>query len=158
MMRPSTEPTALRFRHLIPVLTIVMILGVGCTAPNVAGNDPEGTPSTVDAIGTDSTGTLYTPEEQAIVDRLRDADVPTIKDYIRSVLHEDMPPDFELPAALKEAGSAQAAELVFARRYPEFYGKQGPDFIRAIAASPIRYRQLIRETRAVRKFYQRSNN
>ena len=109
-------------------------------------------------MATDSTHKVYSPEDQALIDRLKDADVPTIKAFVQSVLHEDMPPDFELPEVMKTAGSAQAAELLFAERYPEFYGKQGPDYLRAAAAHPIRYRQLIRETRAVRKYYQKSNN
>jgi hypothetical protein len=100
----------------------------------------------------------YTAEEQALIDRMKNADIPTIKAYVRSVLNEEVPAGFELPEVMKQAGDSDQAERVFAQRYPEFYGKQGPDYLRAVAASPVRYRQLILETRAVRQFYQKSNN
>ncbi|MBL0126471.1 MAG: hypothetical protein IPP83_03220 [Flavobacteriales bacterium] len=111
-----------------------------------------------DALGAGSDTLALSEADRALIARLKGADIPTIKAYIRSVLDEDLPKDFVLPEIMKTAGSAQEAELIFKVRYPEFYGKQGREYLRAAADHPIRYRQLIRETRLVRQFYQKSNN
>ena len=100
----------------------------------------------------------YTAEEKALIERMRRADVDALKAFVQQVLDEEVPADYPLPEVLKTAGSPQAAELRFQERYPEFYGTQGVNYLRAVAQSPVRYRQMIHETRAVRRFYQKSNN
>ncbi|MBK7384822.1 MAG: hypothetical protein IPI81_16040 [Flavobacteriales bacterium] len=110
------------------------------------------------ALGAGYDTLILSDADRALIARLKGADILTTKAYIRSVLHEDLPKDFVLPEIMKTAGSAQEAELIFKVRYPEFYGKQGREYLRAAADHPIRYRQLIRETRLVRQFYQKSNN
>ena len=100
----------------------------------------------------------YTAEDKALIERMRRADVDALKAFVQQVLDEEVPADYPLPEVLKTAGSPQAAELRFQERYPEFYGTQGATYLRAVAQSPVRYRQMIHETRAVRRFYQKSNN
>lgn len=96
---------------------------------------------------------VYSPEDQRLMERMRDADVGQIKAYMREVLALPLPPDHVLPAEIANAGSPQKAQEVLDALYPEFVGKEGPSFFQAIAAEPVRYREMILETRALRLHY-----
>lgn len=101
-------------------------------------------------LGTDA----RTAEDIALTERMRDASVPEIKAFIREVLDEPLPEGYEIPQYIIDAGDPDAATAAVGARFPEFFGKEGPEYIRSVAEHPVRYRQLIRESRALRKQYQ----
>ncbi len=91
--------------------------------------------------------------EQALRERLAKADIPEIKAFIREVLDEELPDDYVIPKDIVDAGTPEEATRLVGVHFPEFFGKEGSQFIAAIAADPIRYKEMIKESRAVRKQY-----
>lgn len=96
---------------------------------------------------------VYSAEDQRLMERMRNADVGQIKAYMREVLAIPLPPDHVLPADIANAGSPQKAQEMLDALYPEFVGREGPSFFQAVAAEPVRYREMILETRALRLHY-----
>lgn len=88
-----------------------------------------------------------------MVASLKTADVVHVKSFIREVLDQPLPADFQLPANLRKIKSPEEGNLIISERYPEFAYRDGEEFLRAIAANPIRYMSMIRESKAIRQLF-----
>jgi len=91
--------------------------------------------------------------DQALIKKMKGASIPEIKAFIREVLDEELPENYEVPQHIIDAGDANEATRVVGERYPEFVNKEGAKFLASIAANPIRYKLIIRESQAIRKHY-----
>lgn len=93
----------------------------------------------------------YTQAEQALISRLELADIPTIKGYVKEVIGTPLPADYQTPIHIKNATSIDEAIKNVNARFPQFVNKEGPEYLRAVAADPIGFRDLIMESRAARR-------
>ena len=94
-----------------------------------------------------------TREEVLLVQRMRNASVDEIKAYMRECLDEGLPEDYVIPQYVYDAGDPKTCSTWIGERYPEFYGLQGMNLVQAAGKHPVRYRELIRVSRAMRKVY-----
>lgn len=154
---PHSGPGTSRATVLVLLAFAAFITSTGCGS----GSQGEGTGSGADTIaganGTAATTQpgqrVYTPEEQAIIERMRNASTDEIKAYLHEVLQLQLPPDYVVPDYIRDAGTPEQALDTVNARYPNFEGKRGAELLQAIAADPIAHRDLILENRAVRMFY-----
>lgn len=91
--------------------------------------------------------------EGAMITYMQKASIQDIKAFIKEVLAVQLPTDYQLPTEVKIATSSEMAVQAIGLRYPEFYGKQGSDFLQAISQNPVRYIAMIMEYRAVRAMF-----
>lgn len=94
-----------------------------------------------------------TAVQTELVESMRNADTPQIKAYIRQTLEEPLDEGYELSEQVRNAKTVQEASEAIGVLYPEFFGKDGSEYLQAVAAHPIRYRELIQETRAMRNHF-----
>lgn len=93
----------------------------------------------------------YTQAEQALIGRMALADIPTIKGYVKEVLGAQIPADYQTPNHIRNAASIDEAIKNVNSRFPQFVNKEGPEYLRAVAADPIGFRDMILESRAARR-------
>jgi hypothetical protein len=79
------------------------------------------------------------------------ADIPTIKGYVKEVLGAPIPADYQTPDHISNAASIDEAIKNVNSRFPQFVNKEGPEYLRAVAADPIGFRDMIMESRAARR-------
>jgi hypothetical protein len=94
-----------------------------------------------------------TAEQLELVESMKNADTPQIKAYITKTLEEPLDEGYELPDHIRNAKTVKEASDAIGARYPEFFGKEGSEYLQAVAAHPIKYRELIQETRAMRNHF-----
>jgi hypothetical protein len=94
-----------------------------------------------------------TREELLLIQRMRAASEEEIVAFMRAVLDEPLPEDYVIPQYVYEAGDPATCSAWIGERYPEFHGKQGSSLIDAVGREPVRYRELIRVSKAMRMVY-----
>jgi hypothetical protein len=97
--------------------------------------------------------TALSREDKVLTERMSTATVPEIKAFVREVLDTPLPDDFATPEYIIAAGSPNDATKAIGEHFPEFVDKEGPEFLSSIAADPVRYREMIRHSRALRRHY-----
>ncbi len=100
---------------------------------------------------------IFTPEEQHLNDTYAFADMETIKVFIRETLAQPLDSDYRIPSYIRECSDAEMAGKVVGTYYPEFYGKQGADYLEAAKAHPALFVRMINEYKAIRTLFAPTN-
>lgn len=83
----------------------------------------------------------------------KDASVIEIKTFIKQVLDTPLPADYVVPEYILRANSPEEATEAVNTNYPDFVGKDGEEFLQAIANDPKTYIELMDECKAVRQHF-----
>lgn len=83
----------------------------------------------------------------------QDASVVEIKMFIKQVLDSPLPTDYIVPKYILSADSPEEATEAVNANYPQFVGKDGEEFLQAIANDPVSYVRLMDECKAVRLYF-----
>ncbi len=147
-MTVTFQHVANRLSHVrVHIGIAVLVFGAwGCGNGDLPGTDPTG--------NTSSEGIAPpTREEILLIKRMENASMEEIKEFMRDEVDRELPGSYEVPQYIMDAGNAQAASAAIGERFPEFYMKGGRDLIESIGKHPVRYRKLIEETKALRRYY-----
>jgi len=91
-----------------------------------------------------------TKEEALLIARMKSATIPEIKAFVRTTIDTPLPPDHVVPDYIQQAPTFQVASKEVGARFPEFYMKNGPEYLQAVAEHPVRFRELIEDTKGAR--------
>lgn len=153
----------LKFTDILLILAAILVIAsVGYNIFRTQ-SDSE-TPTLVEETATkkrsENTSRSNTTSEVAFSDdpeelraQLRDANRDEVLRYMRQIMDRKLPEDYEFPDFLIEAGSGKESARVIGERYPEFYGLGGSALINAVSQYPIKYQEMIEESRAYRELY-----
>ncbi len=139
------------------ILLISMLFLAACTERA----DPEGTPDgTARKEALQQAGGTGRPEmappsreDVLLIQRLRNASDQEVKEYISEVVNMELPEDYVIPQDIIDAGHPKLAAEVIAARYPEISGQQGVGLVYVVRQHPLLYRQVVMESKAMRKVY-----
>ncbi len=92
-------------------------------------------------------------EDVLLIKRMQTATTDEVKEYIGEVVKMELPDDYIIPQDIIDAGHPRLAADVIADRYPEFSGRDGMSLVQAVRADPVLYRQVVMESKAMRKVY-----
>lgn len=93
-------------------------------------------------------------EDVLLIKRMRTATTEEVKAYIGEIVRMELPEDYAIPQDIIDAGHPRLAADVIAERYPEFSGREGMSLLQAVREDPVRYREAVLESKAMRKVYQ----
>lgn len=136
------------FRVRIGIATVMVIAAWACNTGDGTGSDPSGN-------GTSAGIAPPTREEILLIKRMENASVEEIKEFMREEGKRELPASYVTPQYIVDAGNAQAASAAIGQRFPEFYMKGGLALIESVGKHPVRYRQILEETKALRRHYQK---
>lgn len=100
---------------------------------------------------------IFTPEEQHLNDTYALADMETIRIFVRETIEKPIPSGYLIPSYIRECSDAEMAGKVVGTYYPEFYGKQGADYLEAAKAHPAVFVRMINEYKAIRTVFAPTN-
>lgn len=95
----------------------------------------------------------FSDDPEVLVEQLRNAPQEKVKRYMKLILDTDLPDDYEYPQFILDAGSGKESARLIGERYPEFYGLGGAALVEAARKFPVRYREMIMESKAYRVVY-----
>lgn len=95
----------------------------------------------------------FSDDPEELVEQLRNAPQEKVKRYMKMILDTELPDDYEYPQFILDAGSGKESARLIGERYPEFYGLGGAALVEAARKHPVRYRELIMESKAYRVVY-----
>lgn len=119
---------------------------------NTVATEQDGATKSIQAVNDKPTVSFSTNPDE-LQKQLRHADDRTAKAFIRYVIDQPLPEDFEYPQYLLEAGSIEASVEAIGARFPQFYKKRGNNLIQAVKKDPVAYIEMIKHTRAYREIY-----
>lgn len=104
-------------------------------------------------IETERNVTPFSDDPEELRAQLRNADRDETLRYMRQIMDRKLPEDYNFPDFLVEAGSGKESARIIGERYPEFYGLGGTALINAVKKYPVKYQEMIEESRAYRELY-----
>lgn len=100
-----------------------------------------------------SQGTIYSPEDQKVMERMELAEIEDVQEYMRETLDAEVPSGRVLDEQFTKPSNYVEASERLGRAYPQFYQKRGVELIDAIKLSPIDYREMIFDYKLLRNYY-----
>ena len=100
---------------------------------------------------------IFTPEEQQLNDTYALADMETIRVFVRETLEKPLPQGYIIPSYIRECSDGEMAGNVVGANYPEFYGKNGNEYLEAAKAHPAVFVRMINEYKAIRTLFAPTN-
>lgn len=147
-MRPSR--TTSLFSLLIACVTAAMLVACGGSASD---QERSRTDRLKEAAERAPDVAAPSREDVLLIKRMQTATTDEVKEYIGEVVQMELPEDFIIPQDIIDAGHPRLAADVIADRYPEFNGRDGMSLVQAVRANPVLYRQVVMESKAMRKVY-----
>jgi hypothetical protein len=92
-------------------------------------------------------------DNEALTKRMRQMALPEIQEYVSAYIKEPLPKDYVIPQFIYDAGTPEEASRLIGERYPEFYGLRGNDYLHTIGKYPVRWKEMINESKAYRIVY-----
>ncbi|MDX9752217.1 MAG: hypothetical protein RBT71_14145 [Flavobacteriales bacterium] len=144
-MKYPTTPFMLRGVLAIGLgVMTTFFLSTGCA---------EGARSAQDGTALDTDAATALRADALLIQRMRNATDQEVRAYIREVVALELPADYPIPASIIEAGDPKSAAADIAARYPEFNGRRDAALVDAVRENPVRYREVVLESRAMRQVY-----
>jgi len=91
--------------------------------------------------------------DEELTKKMRQAALPEIQEYVSAYIKEPLPEDYVIPQFIYDAGTPEEASRLIGERYPEFYGLRGNDYLHTIGKYPVRWKEMINESKAYRIVY-----
>lgn len=89
-----------------------------------------------------------------IITKMETATEEQVADYIQWISEEPWPAGFVIPAYVANARNENAAIGAVNNQYPEFSGKSDDDLLYSVRQHPLRYRDYMRELKAVERIFE----
>lgn len=93
----------------------------------------------------------YRLSDEGIVERMEDASLSEVHQYVDWIHSEELPRNYIIPAHVANARGVRAAQASVDQRYPQFQNVFNDDLLRAVRQNPLLYKDYIRETLSIRK-------
>lgn len=93
----------------------------------------------------------YKLSDEGIVERMEDASLSEVHQYVNWLHAEELPRNYIIPAHVANAKSIRQAQSTVDHRYPQFQNKFNDELLRAVRENPLLYRDYIKETLSIRK-------
>ncbi len=136
----------LKVSDIILIVLAVVTLGMlGYTLSQRSGS--------ADKAAVEEVEKEFSSDPDQLVQQLQRADRDKVLRFMREVMDEPIPDDYDFPDFLVNAGSGKESARVIGERYPEFYGLGGDALINAARRYPVRYKAMIEESKAYRVLY-----
>lgn len=93
--------------------------------------------------------------DRLLEERLRDSSLDNVRAFVNWEMDQELPAKYVIPAHIANARSSGEAVVKVNREYAVFSSEKGDNFLRAVQADPVRYREYLRAHKAIRKRFKK---
>lgn len=137
----------MKTKYLIPALAFILlcVANIQCNKSNSNGSETKSTANTNKRPDFVMVNHKKYPV-QTILQMNRDE----IKVFIREVLDDEMPPDYQIPDYIVNGTNTDTMYSIFWKRYPEFAYLKADALLTEVGLNPDIYVELVKENKALR--------